>query len=122
MKITNKVTELVEKEEVVDIICNMCGQSLSNFKRIGHPHLNYHGIQEICITAGYDSDIIRDGNSIKFSICEHCLMNEIIPKFKIPPQWKSSCIDTWFDSKEELDKEEQQIYQDLNEIYKEEGN
>lgn len=121
MKITNKVTELVEKEEVVDIICNMCGQSLSNFKRIGHPHLNYHGIQEICITAGFDSDIIRDGNSIKFSICEHCLMNEIVPKFKIQPQWKNSYTE-WCNSKEEMDKQEQETYEALSEIYKEEGN
>ena len=73
---TKKVMK--EQEEVVDVICNNCGESCKK-------SLNHFGILETTVHGGYDSEKIGDCTSWTFSICEDCL-DPIVKGFKIPPK------------------------------------
>lgn len=84
VKKTEKVTE------IVDVICNICKKSCSNAKLKGHPHqFGYEGLVEAEVHGGYDSEVLGDMVSYRFSICEHCLNSKIFPLFKIPYDIKS---------------------------------
>lgn len=69
-------------EEIVDIICNKCGESCQTGK-IGDS-ASYDGLLEVAITGGYHSKFLGDCTTHKFSICEKCL-NDYFKTFKIKP-------------------------------------
>ena len=81
MKITHKVT--VEKDFIDDIICNSCGQSCIPTEGCGP-----EGITEITVDGGYGSNVIGDGDSLTFSICEGCLVH-IVMDFAIAPVYSN---------------------------------
>lgn len=66
----------VEKEFVVDVICNQCGNSCKV-----EPH-DFYGLIEIGYTGGYCSTHFGDMEQHSFSLCEKCL-RELIDKFSI---------------------------------------
>lgn len=72
----NDLRELME-DEVLDIICNSCGLSCKTDS-------NYEGLIEAIIPGGFDSKVIGDERSIRFSLCEDCL-SPILARFKVPP-------------------------------------
>lgn len=67
----------VEKQLVMDCICNRCGESLKN--DMG----NYEGIVGAHGCGGYGSKI-GDGLTWRIDICESCLL-EYFKDFKISP-------------------------------------
>ena len=74
MKIMKTITK--EVEEVDDIFCNKCGESLWH-------HYNFCGLESTYIQGCYGSPILDDGSAYKFSLCEACL-DELFKTFKIP--------------------------------------
>lgn len=78
MRITHKIH--VEEDFTDDIICNKCGNTCLPIKECGG-----EGLIEASVCGGYGSEIIGDGDSLTFSICERCLI-EIILDFRIPPE------------------------------------
>lgn len=81
MKKTKKVAVTEVVEETVDIICNKCGKSCSNQKP--HKFRSYEGLIEAEVHGGYDSKVIGDLISWRFSVCESCLA-KFVKTFKIP--------------------------------------
>jgi hypothetical protein len=59
--------KMVEKLVTEDIICNKCGKSLYN----GYDYL---GLVESKIDCSYYSKL-GDGEKVKFSLCEDCLLD-----------------------------------------------
>jgi hypothetical protein len=112
MKKTKKVKETKEVTQVVDYICNMCGLTLSNAKRKGYKnHLDYSGLEELEVHGGYDSERIGDMCGIRFSLCEHCLVDNILPMFKIQPEYKTDYL-PWM-SKDKMNKAEIKLERDM---------
>jgi len=74
MKVTQK--ETIEKEVVVDIFCNKCGDSCQR------DH-GYYGLREAIVYGGYESNPLEDMTTYTFSLCESCL-DELFKTFKIP--------------------------------------
>lgn len=102
MRKTKKVTKTVTTLETLDILCNMCGKSLSNNRRNGvskkempFPLCDHNGLVEVEVTGGYESEVIGDQVSWRFSICEHCL-GKIAKKFVIPVEKKDHDTDKEF--------------------------
>lgn len=84
MRLTKTVN--VIKETTVDILCNMCGLSLSNeIRHSRDAEFGFSGLNEVEVVGGYDSEAIGDGTSYTFSICEHCLVDKVFTQFTIPP-------------------------------------
>lgn len=81
MKKTIVKTVTKEEIEVIDILCNKCGESCDNS---GTGHSFYEGLIEETIDFGYGSNHFGDGTSVTFSICESCL-KEYFSTFKIKP-------------------------------------
>jgi hypothetical protein len=77
MLITKKITETVEREEVVGIICNKCGGSCYNYPN--DPH-SYEGVQ-VSKSGGYWSKYLGDMCQYQFDLCEKCLW-EFMQSFK----------------------------------------
>ncbi len=94
---TIKKQKQVIEETVIDVICNKCGKTCSNHKRKNLKQWTneYSGLIETEVDGGYDSEIIGDMVSWKFSICEHCL-SDIVENFKIPPMIKDQSISSEF--------------------------
>lgn len=102
MKKTKKVKKTIQVEETVDIICNKCGKSCA-YQKSG-PYTSYYGLVETEVHGGYDSSVIGDMTSWRFSLCEVCL-GKIAKGFKIPVEIKDSDIsDTYLPQKEYLKK------------------
>jgi hypothetical protein len=74
---TLKVVKRIETEEVLDVICNKCGESCYN---IPQDPYSYEGIQ-VSKTGGYYSKHLGDMNEYKFDLCEKCLW-ELMKTFK----------------------------------------
>lgn len=85
---TKLVKKEVEVEEIEDIICNNCGESLAR-GLLETPEFSY-GLVEINYSGGWHSyetkgKFIWDGVTVTFSICEKCL-DKMCQNFKIPPK------------------------------------
>jgi len=78
MKTTKEVTR--KKQEIVDVFCNKCGQSL-------YGGMNYNGLVEISVWGNYDSPVFPDGACYTFSLCEACLEN-LFKTFKHEPEFE----------------------------------
>ena len=89
MRKTKKVTKTETVQETTDILCNKCGKTCSNVgRRTGkNPHQEYEGLLEVEVHGGYDSDLIGDMVSVRFSLCEQCLV-ALMKTFKIPHEIK----------------------------------
>ncbi len=81
MKTTKIVKKEIEIEEITDICCNKCGDSLkksdTNYEGYG-----YHGLKEVQAYFGYGSGF--DGDELTFSLCQRCSF-KLICSFKIDP-------------------------------------
>lgn len=64
--------------DISDILCNQCGSSCKT--SMG----NFEGLIEVVASGGYESKIVPDDTSIKFSLCEDCL-GALIKRFKYQP-------------------------------------
>lgn len=73
MRMTKKV--ISEKEEVYDILCNMCGESIGK-----DTYGNFSDYLSVNKEWGYLSS--KDGQGHQFDLCEDCY-NNLIDKFKI---------------------------------------
>ena len=82
MKIIKTVNKNVE--EVDDLICNLCGNTLKQIID-SHGEYNFCGLEEVSMVCGYGSK--NDGTAFTFSLCEQCV-EELMNKFKIPAQIK----------------------------------
>jgi hypothetical protein len=71
-----------EHEELVDVICNMCGHSCVTWKD-DDKILGIDGLIKGYVEGGFGSKVIGDTVSYSFDLCEMCTM-ELINKFKIP--------------------------------------
>lgn len=92
MRKVKKVKQTVEVEKTVDLLCNKCGETLSNAKRFHgskDPTCGFSGLEEVEVHGGYDSQFVGDMTSWKFSVCEQCL-SEFVKGFKIPHEIKGS--------------------------------
>lgn len=102
MKKSVKEKTLVEVEKTLDIICNKCGETCSNQKRKNQEHFEYSGLVETEVHGGYDSEVIGDMRSWKFSLCEFCL-EKLVKTFKIPFQVKDQGLSRDYMSQDDLD-------------------
>lgn len=89
---TKKVKKEVVEIEVVDYVCNKCGETCSNAVRYHNAKkpdcCGWSGLNEVEVHGGYDSRFIGDMISWKFSLCEKCI-SELTKSFKIPHEIKS---------------------------------
>jgi hypothetical protein len=76
VKKKNTIIKVVE--EIIDVTCNMCGNTC-----IDSQGANYEGLIDARIQGGFDSKL-GDGIEYGFSLCEDCL-SELFKKFKHPP-------------------------------------
>lgn len=78
-------TTVVTQEEVEDIICNVCAESLST------DYGTYEGVRNVWSRFGYGAKYFDDMDLVRFDICEKCLF-EYIKTWKIDPitKWDSS--------------------------------
>jgi predicted molibdopterin-dependent oxidoreductase YjgC len=88
-EIKNKISELksqsdidelknfLNSDDIEDVLCNQCGNTCKT-------NNNFEGLIEVIASGGYNSQVIGDETSIKFSLCEKCL-GSVINNFKIPP-------------------------------------
>ncbi len=65
MKITRKLSKPIDED--VDIFCNKCGLSCRS------PMGEFYGLIEAEVVAGLESTHLKDGDVLKFSLCERCL-------------------------------------------------
>ena len=63
-----KKTVSREVEEIDDIVCNMCGESLKVYLDIEKTVFNFGGIENAEMICGCESKF--DGTSFSFSLCE----------------------------------------------------
>lgn len=107
MKKTKTIKKTVEVTETLDILCNKCGITCSNEKRKhGKSDFNqYSGLIETEIHGGYDSEVVGDMTSWKFSLCEFCLKT-LVKSFKLPVDIKDDMVSSQYISKKEFDKKE----------------
>lgn len=77
MRVTKKEIICEERDVLVDVLCNSCGESCLN--DIG----DFNGLIDAIITCGYGS-LIEDDTKYTFSICESCL-KKMFDTFKIGP-------------------------------------
>ena len=75
----HELAQTLMNDQIEDIICNNCGSSCRKNQDCG-----FEGLIEVEASGGYESEIIGDGSSISFSLCEGCLI-AITNKFKHPP-------------------------------------
>lgn len=66
--------ETVEVDQLEDIVCNKCGQSLKGYA-------DFEGLENADVFCGYDSKHFGDGTQLCFSLCEACLF-ELNKTFK----------------------------------------
>lgn len=83
MKISKIVTKEVTGPETTDILCNLCGETLSPDKDHEIAKTEYYGLVEAVVTGGYFSTHLEDGGVYTFSLCESCL-SDLFNKFKYP--------------------------------------
>ena len=88
MQVTEKRTVTEERDVVVDVLCNVCGNSL--LKGSCGPE----GIVELELTFGYDSQLFGDMTRLQFSVCEVCLHSWT-------RTWKHNpvVVNSWLDAK-----------------------
>lgn len=104
MKIIKRIKKETEIEEIEDILCNKCGNSLmksdTDYKGPG-----FNGLKEVRASFAYGSCF--DGDDLIFSVCEKCTL-EFVTSFKIDPDYIgiNSCEQT----KSELYKQIKSIY------------
>lgn len=79
-----RVTVTREEDQVVDIICNRCGESLRVSLDTDGNHHDYYGLGEVEVSGGYASPVLPDAMTFTFSLCEPCL-GQLFSTFKIPP-------------------------------------
>jgi uncharacterized CHY-type Zn-finger protein len=80
MIITKIVQEVIEKKDIVDIVCNKCEKSylINNSNKMSNSiEIKYRG--------GYFSEYPGDNTEIKFTLCENCL-KVIVDNLKHPPE------------------------------------
>ena len=81
MKIKKYVTVSKQVEVILDVLCNMCGETML---RGSEGYKEVYGLEDISYIGGYDSGpAIKDEDHLKFSLCENCL-GSVISQFKIP--------------------------------------
>lgn len=110
MKIVKLEKQIVAQYVTKDILCNNCGLSCSNEKR-KNPKAEaneYSGLIEAEVHGGYYSEALGDMVSIKFSICEHCLL-KITESFKIPVEKKSHDVSGEYLPLKEYNKREKKV-------------
>jgi hypothetical protein len=83
MKIIEKIQ--VEKDCVRDVICNRCGKTCIPAGGCDRPE----GLTEVSVDGGYGSEIIGDGDSLTFSLCERCVARMVI-LFVIAPEFRDN--------------------------------
>lgn len=93
MRKTRKKVVKQEITETVDLLCNKCAKTLNNAKRY-YPakpgqkqEVYFEGLEEIEVHGGYYSKFIGDMTSIRFSLCEECVV-DLTKTFKIPVDTK----------------------------------
>lgn len=79
MKVIRKIQ--VEEDHVDDVLCNQCGESC--IPQYGPCPEGLIGIE---IHGGYGSEHIEDGVTLKFDLCEKCVV-KLILSFKIQPEF-----------------------------------
>lgn len=80
MRKFKKEKQTVEVEKTIDILCNKCGKSCFNESlEFSDPE----GLIEVKVAGGYNSTVIGDLRSWRFSVCERCL-SAFVKTFKIP--------------------------------------
>jgi hypothetical protein len=72
-------TRQVEEEYIEDILCNKCGKSLKQPAGCQ----NFCGLTEAVVRGNYDSPVLGDMTTNKFSLCEYCL-KELFDSFVLP--------------------------------------
>lgn len=119
MRKIKKVKVTKEENQTVDILCNMCGKSCNNKIRVGKKaeFVNYYGLIEVEVGGGYDSEVIGDLNTWRFSLCEHCLQDKVVSKFKIPHEVKDNDISCEFMTEKALEKKRKQRVEESKERY-----
>ena len=110
MKIVKLQKQVVAQYVTKDILCNKCGQSCSNEKRTNSKEdaREYSGLIEAEVHGGYYSEALGDMVSIKFSICEHCLL-KITNTFKIPVEKKSNDVSSEYLPLKEYNRREKKL-------------
>jgi len=86
--VTKKVS--VEEDEVVDVICNRCGESqrrvTPSFVHEGETHHEYvHFRDTVKVDHGWGYHSGQDQTVIRFHLCEQCV-GEVVATFKVPPE------------------------------------
>lgn len=90
MRKTRTKTVSQKVTETVDVLCNKCGESLNNGKRYWNDKqwTCFEGLEEVEIHGGYHSKFIGDMCSLRFSLCEECIV-DLTKTFKIPAEIKT---------------------------------
>lgn len=78
-----KKKETIEKTVISDVICNQCGNSLKDCSVLKGDEANFCGLVHGEVRGNYDSKVLEDLRSYKFSLCEICL-KKMFKGFKIP--------------------------------------
>jgi len=67
--------------------CNGCGGSLYPMVPEGNPNGQIvHGLSNVQLVGGCDSEGLLDNNRYTFSLCERCIRTMILMKCKLPPR------------------------------------
>lgn len=87
MKKIEKITQ--EIEVVTAVHCNKCGELCTTPHQEtclnGSSRRDWYGLIEVGFTTGYFSEVLPDGLSYRFSLCEPCV-KELMNTFKIPAE------------------------------------
>lgn len=88
-----KIETITQEIEVVAAVhCNKCGELCSTSSQeqhvttfggpLGNGRRDWYGLIEVGFTTGYFSDVLPDGMSYRFSLCEPCV-KALMDSFKI---------------------------------------
>jgi len=78
-----RVTVTREEDQIVDVLCNMCGESLKVHEC--DDIVRYLGIPNGYVSGHYSSPVLPDGTEWRYSLCEPCI-GRMFSEFKIPPE------------------------------------
>lgn len=101
MRKTKTVSKKVDTVETVEILCNQCGKTccspLQKNPKAKIQYKEYTGLLEQEIHGGYESEVIGDMVSWRFSLCEFCL-DKLVKGFKIPHEVKNLDVNSDYES------------------------